>query len=74
MLLHIFPRIAKPLRISCLFSRINAYKCTVICLYSKCRKLSQQGYENIGVDKYLSPVSGSKTTIALPEFSGLFAT
>ena len=28
-------------------------------------------YPNIGVDKYLSPVSGRKTTMFLPAFSGL---
>lgn len=29
--------------------------------------------ENNGVDKYLSPVSGRRTTIVLPSFSGRFA-
>ncbi|MDF2951881.1 MAG: hypothetical protein K0S18_1464 [Anaerocolumna sp.] len=29
---------------------------------------------NNGVDMYLSPVSGNKTTIVLPAFSGRFAT
>jgi hypothetical protein len=28
---------------------------------------------NNGVDKYLSPVSGNRTTIVLPSFSGRFA-
>ena len=36
---------------------------------------SRKGFylSNIGVDKYLSPVSGRRTTILLPQFSDSFA-